>query len=127
MKIERKVLRSVSELSMFKYVLIAYLIFFVLFAIIFGIIFLILWAFGIGNLAQSFTGFNIINNFLGAGGRSGVLVIIGIIIGGLIASVFVAAFGAFAVWIANIVLRISGGIELRFRKGAIPVESSESE
>jgi len=125
MKIERKVLRSVSELSMFKYVLIAYLIFFILYAIIFGIIFLIGWAFGIADLAQNF-GFNI-NDYIGAGGRSGVLIIIGIIIGGLIASVFVAAFGALATWIANIVLRISGGIELRFKKGVVPVESAESE
>jgi hypothetical protein len=125
MKIERKVLRSVSELSMFKYVLIAYLIFFILYAIIFGIIFLIGWSFGMADLAQNF-GFNI-NDYIGAGGRSGVLIIVGIIIGGLIASVFVAAFGALATWIANVVLRISGGIELRFRKGAVPVESSESE
>ena len=36
------------------------------------------------------------------------------IVGGLIASVFYAAFGTLMVWIVNVVLRISGGIELRF-------------
>ena len=116
--INRKVLRSVSELSSFKFMLVFYLVFFIISAIIMGIIALLAWlglpslgiditqvlqSFGLGNLGI----FNI-------GGGSTLLYVIISIIGGLIFSVFYAAFGTLMVWIVNVILRISGGIELRF-------------
>ena len=116
--INRKVLRSVGELSSFKFMLVFYLIFFILSVIIMGLIALLAWlglsstgvditqilqSFGLGNLGI----FN-----LGSG--STLLYVIIAIIGGLIASVFYAAFGTLMVWIVNVILKISGGIELRF-------------
>ena len=115
--IKRKVLRSVSELSSFKFLLVFYLIFFILSAIIMGIIALLAWlglsSFGV-NLGDIF-------QILGLGdygllnlGGSGVLYVVISIIGGLIASVLYAALGTLMVWIINVVLRIVGGIEVRF-------------
>ena len=116
--INRKVLRSISELSSFKFMLVFYLVFFIISVIIMGIIALLAWlglsssgldinqilqSFGLGNLGM----FNL-------GGGSTLLYVIISIIGGLIASVFYAAFGTLMVWIGNVILRISGGIELRF-------------
>ena len=116
--INRKVLRSVSELSSFKFMLVFYLVFFIISVIIMGLIALFAWLglsstgidinqilqnFGLGNLGM----FNL-------GGGSTLLYVIISIIGGLIASVFYAAFGTLMVWIVNVILRISGGIELRF-------------
>jgi hypothetical protein len=132
--INRKVLRSISELSSFKFMLVFYLVFFIISAIIMGLIGLLAWLglsstgldinqvlqnFGLGNLGM----FNI-------GGGSTLLYVIIFIIGGLIFSVFYAAFGTLMVWIVNVILRISGGIELRFieRKDMPkPQEQSESE
>ena len=114
----RKVLRSISELSSFKFMLVFYLVFFIISAIIMGLIALFAWlglsstgidmnqilqGFGLGNLGM----FNL-------GGGSTLLYVIISIIGGLIFSVFYAAFGTLMVWIVNVILRISGGIELRF-------------
>ena len=129
MKVERRVLKSISELSMFKYVLVSYLIFFILFVIIFAVAALIGWAvlatsgLTIQGLIGSF--FPWINIFFpgidmagligGLGG--GVLGIVLFIIIGLVASVFAATLAAFATWILNVVLRIVGGIELRFAPG----------
>ncbi len=45
MKVERKVLKSISELSIFKLVLVIYLILFILFVIVFAVGALIGWAF----------------------------------------------------------------------------------
>lgn len=119
MDVERKVLRSVSELSMFKYLLVFYLIFFILTVILMGIFGLIVWlgvsalgfdisrvlaSLGLGNFT-----FNNLN--LMGGGITTVLIFIG---SGLVASVFYAAVGTLAVWIMNVVLRIVGGVELRF-------------
>ena len=116
--INRKVLRSISELSSFKFMLVFYLVFFIISVIIMGLIALLAWlgfsstgvdinqilqSFGLGNLGI----FNL-------GGGSTLLYVIIFIIGGLIASVFYAAFGTLMVWIGNVILRISGGIELRF-------------
>jgi hypothetical protein len=115
--INKKVLRSISELSSFKFLLIFYLVFFILWVIIIGIISLIAW-FGFSS-----AGINITDLLRGYGpGNLGllrleegnILYIIIAIIGGLIASVFYAAAGTLMVWIVNIILRISGGIELRF-------------
>ncbi len=129
--IERKTVRSISELSSFKFLLIFYLIFFILSVIIMGIIALIAWAslsssginipdilnsFGLGN-------FGIGNFTLAIIGGGSVLYIVLSIVGGLIASVFYAAFGTLMVWIVNVVLRISGGIELRFIDREVKVKS----
>lgn len=123
MKVERKVLKSISEFSVFKFILVAYLIFFILFVIVFAIIGLIGWAIlaasgttladvlnslvpGL-NFEQIFTGLGI-----GAGGS--VLGIVIFIIVGLAASVFAAAIAALIVWIFNVVLKVTGGMEIRF-------------
>jgi len=113
MNVERKILRSISELSAFKVLLVTYIIFFILYAVVFGAIFLVGWATGITDIIQNY-GFNI-NDYLGkVSNQLGVIAIAGIVVGGLAASVFYAAFGTLIVWILNIVLKISGGIELRF-------------
>jgi len=122
MKVERKVLKSISELSMFKFVLVSYLIFFILFVIIFTIAGLLGWALlatsglTIQDLVNNFIpGINIAGLIGGLGG--GILGIVLFIIIGLVASVFAAALAAFATWILNVVLKIVGGIELRFAPG----------
>jgi len=130
MNIERKTLKSVSEFSAFKVLLITYLIFFILYIIIFGIIFLAGWAFGITDMLQNFGqnyGFNI-NDYLGeAGNRFGIIAIVGVIVGGLVASVFYAAFGTLVVWIMNVILKISGGVELRFAERVSKEKAIERE
>jgi hypothetical protein len=119
MDVERKVLRSISELSMFKYLLVFYLIFFIITVILMGILGLIAW------LSVSALGFDIssILASLGLGNYafgnldfrgSGITAILIFIGSGLVASVFYAAVGTLAVWIMNVVLRIIGGVELRF-------------
>jgi hypothetical protein len=115
--INKKVLRSISELSSFKFLLIFYLVFFIIWVIVIGIISLIAWlglssaGISIGDLLQSYG----IGNFgLLKLEEGNVLYVIVAIIGGLIASVFYAAIGTLMVWIVNVILRISGGIELRF-------------
>lgn len=117
MDIERKVLKSVSELSMFKYLLVFYLIFFILNVIVMGILGLIAW------LGLSSFGIDI-NNFLTIYGLgqfsdyyimgSGILTIVIIILGGLFFSILYAAVGTLVVWIINVILKIVGGVELRF-------------
>jgi len=136
MKVERKVLKSISELSMFKYVLVSYLIFFILFVIIFAVAALLGWALLatsgltvqdlIVGLIGSFLPMDIISSFipginiaemvggLSGGIGGGILGIVLFIIIGLVASVFAAALAAFSTWILNVILRIVGGIELRF-------------
>lgn len=117
MDVERKVLRSISELSMFKYLLVFYLIFFIISVILMGIFGLIAWlsvsalGFDISRALSSLgLGNNVLNYFRG-GGVATIFIFIG---SGLVASVFYAAVGTLAVWIMNIVLKITGGIELRF-------------
>ena len=116
-KADRRVLRSISELSSFKFLIVFYLVFFVISVIIMGIIALLAW------LGLSSSGINlseIIQTFIPGGsslfnlGGGNMLYIIIAIIGGLVASVFYAAFGTLMVWIGNVILRISGGLELRF-------------
>jgi len=116
-RIDRKVLRSVSELSSFKFLLVFYLVFFIISAVIMGIIGLLAWlglsSYGI-NMADILQNFGLSDfGLLNLGGGS-VLYVIVAIIGGLVASVFYAAFGTLMVWITNVILKISGGIELRF-------------
>ena len=122
MKVEKKVLKSISELSMFKYVLVSYLIFFILFIIIFAVTALLGWAvlatsgLTVQDLIGSFfPGINMAGLIGGLGG--GVLGIVLFIIIGLVASVIAAALAAFSTWILNVVLKIVGGIELRFAPG----------
>lgn len=118
MNVERRVLKSISEFSMFKYLLFFYLIFFVLAVIVMTIIGLLAW------LGLSTTGIDINNifeisglrslgmfNFFGGGMAITILITI---IGGLAVSVIYACIGTIMVWIMNVVLKISGGIELRF-------------
>jgi len=119
MDVERKVLRSISELSMFKYLLVFYLIFFIISVVLMGILGLIAWlsisslgldtnrilvSLGLGNIVSD-------NLNLMGGGIVAVLIFIG---SGLVASVFYAVVGTLAVWIMNVVLKIIGGVELRF-------------
>ena len=119
--IERKVIRSISELSSFKFLLIFYLIFFILSVIIMGIVALLAWAglssFGV-NVPDIFNSFGLGN----IGGGSVLYIILGIV-GGLIASVFYAAVGTLMVWIGNVILRISGGIELRITSREVKAKS----
>lgn len=122
MAVERKVLRSISEFSMFKYLLIIYLIFFILSVIVMAIIGLIVWrglsSFGIDNINSILASLGLGNiNISDLFGRGMIIGIVISIVGGLIASVFYAAVGTLVVWIMNVVLKISGGIELRFLPG----------
>lgn len=122
MNVERRVLRSISELSMFKYLLIYYLIFFILSVIVMAIIGLIAWlglsSFGIDNMNSMLASLGLgninISDFFGGGMVTGIVISI---VGGLIASVLYAAVGTLMVWIMNVILKISGGIELRFLPG----------
>lgn len=122
MAVERKVLRSISEFSMFKYLLIFYVIFFILSVIVMAIIGLIAWrglsSFGIDNINSMLASLGLGNiNISDLFGRGMVIGIVISIVGGLVASIFYAAVGTLFVWIMNVVLKISGGIELRFLPG----------
>ena len=124
--IERKVIRSISELSSFKFLLVFYLIFFIISVIIMSIIALLAWAglssFGI-NIPDMLNSFGLGNIGLANIGGGSVLYIVLGIVGGLIASVFYAAFGTLMVWIVNVILKISGGIELRFTNREVKAKS----
>ena len=117
--VERKVLRSIGEFSMFKFLLVFYLIFFILSIIVLTIIGLIAW-FGLASFGIDINGIltsvglgNIGVLFSFFGGGTAVTIIV-LIVGGLVVSIFYAAAGTFIVWIINVVLKIIGGIELRF-------------
>jgi hypothetical protein len=120
MSVERRVLKSVSEFSIFKYALFFYLLFLLLSVIVISIIGLVAWieisstgislenileTLGVGNLP--------IFNFLGTG-TSKAIIIVALIVGGIVYSVVFAVMSMFITWIMNVVLKISGGIELRF-------------
>ena len=84
------------------------------------------WAFGITDMLQNL-GFNI-NDYLGkVSNQLGVTAIAGIVVGGLAASVFYAAFGTLIVWIMNVILKISGGVELRFAERVSKEKAIEKE
>ncbi len=133
MAVERKVLRSIGEFSMFKYLLVLYLIFFILSAMVLTVIGLLTWlgfasfginidsilaSLGLGNIGVLFS-------FLGGGTA---ITIIVLVVGGLVASLFYAAAGTLVVWIINVVLKITGGIELRFLPGKeVEIKVKESE
>ncbi len=123
--VERKVVRSISELSSFKFLLVFYLVFFILSVIIMGITALIAWA-GLSSFGINIT--DILQSYVPGdygmlfGGNSVLYIVLGIV-GGLIASVFYAAFGTLMVWIGNVILKISGGIEIRITSREIKAES----
>lgn len=126
MGIDRKILRSIGEWSVFKYLLIGYLIFFVLSLIVFGVISLVVW------VGLSSSGVNI-QDWLGYFGVKlpyipgrVTLSIAMFVAGGLIVSIFYAAVGTLVLWIMNVVLRITGGIELRFAEAKSSKETEES-
>jgi len=116
-RVDRKVLKSVSEFSSFKFLLVFYLIFFIISAILMGIAALLTWlglsSFGIGMAdIMQYVGLGTYELPNLVGGTA--IYVAGAIIGGLIASVLYAAVGTLMVWITNVILKISGGIELRF-------------
>jgi hypothetical protein len=119
MDIERRVLKSVSEFSMFKYLLFIYLIFFLLWVIVIILVGLITWlglsSYGldITSIMESF-GLENTNVLLGSLGGGTALAIGVLIAGGLVGAVISACVGTIGVWIMNVILKMSGGIELRF-------------
>lgn len=135
--IQRRIIKSISERSVFKIALVAYLVIFIITVIIFSIIALIAWAgfakSGInlnniignsswGQLLKAFGGGNLPNfNFsLGTGGIIGIVLFI---VFGLIFSVVYAAIAAFWTWILNVILKISGGIEVRYIDRTVKLET----
>ena len=139
--IQRKVIKSISEWSVFKIALVVYLIIFVLTIIFFGIVALIAWAgftkSGInlnniignsswGQLLKAFGGGNLpnLNFYLGT---SGIIGIVLFIVFGLIFSVVYAAVATFWTWIFNVILKISGGIEIRYIDKTIKIADSQIE
>ena len=119
MDIERRVLKSVSELSMFKYFLFFYLIFFLLWIIALVFVGLLTWfglsSYGldVNNILQSL-GMENTNVLMGSLGGGTAVAIVMVIVGGLVSVVVSAGVGTIMIWIMNVVLKMSGGIELRF-------------
>ncbi len=118
MDIERRVLKSISEFSMFKYFLLFYLLFFILSIIVMLVIGLLTWlglrTTGIdANSVLSSLGLGSFDALGFLGGGMAVTIIV-MIVGGLFVSVIYAAFGTIMIWVMNVVLKMSGGIELRF-------------
>jgi len=143
-QIQRRVIRSISEWSIFKYVLISYLIFFVLFVILFAIIALISWAglaasgltisnvlsmMGLDNMLQMY-GVNLESIAIGTGSVVGIILFL---VFGLLFSIVYAAVAVLWTWILNVILKISGGIEVRYSvtkqeaKAQESIKSSEQE
>ena len=137
--VTRRIVISISEWSVFKIIIIAYLIFFALGIVVFAIFSLLTWLgleisglsfanmlenMGFASMTQSF-GVNITDMNLFAGGM-GVTGIIIFIVVGLLFSVVYAAIVTFFTWILNVILKISGGIELRFIDKNAVVENKVS-
>jgi len=137
--VTRRMVISISEWSVFKIIIIAYLIFFALGIVVFAIFSLLTWLgleisglsfanmlenMGFASMTQSF-GVNITDMNLFAGGM-GVTGIIIFIVVGLLFSVVYAAIVTFFTWILNVILKISGGIELRFIDKNAVVENKVS-
>lgn len=137
--VTRRMVISISEWSVFKIIIIAYLIFFALGVVVFAIFSLLTWLgleisglsfanmlenMGFASITQSF-GANITDMNLFAGGM-GVTGIIIFIVVGLLFSVVYAAIVTFFTWILNVILKISGGIELRFMDKNAVVENKVS-
>jgi hypothetical protein len=120
MSIERGVLKSVSEFSIFKYMLFFYLLVFLLSIIVISIIGLVAWigisstGISLENILETLGLVNLpIFSFLNTGISKAIIIVV-LIVGGLVYSVFFAVMGMIITWIMNVVLKMSGGIELRF-------------
>ena len=138
--IQRRVVKSISEFSAFKIALVAYLIIFILSVILMAIIALITWAgfaasgINLNNLlassaiGQMLTVFGItlpnLNLVLGTGSIIGIVLFIVL---GLLFSVVFAALAAFWTWIFNVILKISGGVEIRYIDRTIKAETKTLE
>ena len=137
--VTRRIVISISEWSVFKIIIIAYLIFFALGIVVFAIFSLLTWLgleisglsfanmlenMGFASMTQSF-GVNItdMNLFVGGMGVTGIIIFIVV---GLLFSVVYAAIVTFFTWILNVILKISGGIELRFMDKNAVVENKVS-
>ena len=138
--IQRRVVKSISEFSVFKIALVAYLVIFILTVIVFSIIALITWA------GFTASGINL-NNLLGSTpigqllpafgitlpnlnlvfGTGSVIAIVLFIVLGLLFSVVFAAIAAIWTWIFNVILKISGGVEIRYIDRTIKAEAKTLE
>jgi len=138
--IQRKTIRSISEWSVFKIALVAYLIIFILTVIVFGIIALTAWAgfkasgINLNNMFASTMMGSLLSSFgitlpnlniaLGTGSVIGIVLFI---VFGLLFSVVYAAIAAFWTWIFNVIIRISGGLEVRYYDRAAVAGNKVSE
>jgi hypothetical protein len=134
--VQRRVVKSISEFSVFKIALIAYLIIFILTVILVGIIALITWAgfqasgINLNNLlantpiGQLLPAFGIaapnLNLVFGTGGVIGIVLFI---VFGLLFSIVFAAIATFWTWIFNVIIKISGGVEIRYIDRTVRAES----
>lgn|SRR5450830_1895410 len=138
--IQRRVVKSISEFSVFKIALVAYLVIFIITVIVFSIIALITWA------GFTASGINL-NNLLGSTpigqllpafgitlpnlnlvfGTGSVIAIVLFIVLGLLFSVVFAAIAAIWTWIFNVILKISGGVEIRYIDRTIKAEAKTLE
>ena len=141
--IQRRVIKSISEFSVFKIALIVYLVVFVITVIFAALSALIMQSVlpilgnsitslmqtsGIGDLLPMF-GIPVpdIGAIIGSSGSlfsSGpvVIIVVALIVGGLLFSVIFAAIAAFWTWIFNVIIKISGGIEVRYIDRTIKAE-----
>ncbi len=121
--IQRKVIKSISEWSVFKVTIFTYLIFYALGVLFFSIFSLIVFGvirpsgpnfngMGAQGLPQLF-GINIPGMNLFRGGLTTPTIIILVLVG-LLCSILFAGISVLYTWIFNVILKISGGIELRF-------------
>jgi hypothetical protein len=134
--IQRRAVKSISEFSVFKIALVAYLIIFILTVILMAIIALITWAglaasgINFNNLFAS-TGLGSILSSLGvtlpnlnvALGTGSIVGIVLFIVFGLIFSVVFAAIATFWTWVFNVILKMSGGVEIRYIDRTIKAET----
>lgn len=125
--IQRRLIKSISEWSVFKIALIAYLIIFLLSVIFFAIVALITWAgfaasgidlnniFANTGFGAMLSGFGIVLPNLNAAFQTGgVIGIVLFIVFGLLFSVVFAVIAVFWTWIFNVILKIGGGFEVRY-------------
>jgi len=138
--IQRRVIKSISEFSVFKIALIAYLIVFILSVILMAIIALITWAgfaasginfndiLGNSGMGSMFSGLGLnipnLNFVFGTGSIVGIVLFI---VFGLIFSVVFAAIATFWAWVFNVILKISGGVEVRYIDRTIRTETKAVE
>ena len=125
--VQKKLVKSISEWSVFKIALITYLFVFILSVIFFAIVALITWAgfaasgidlnnlFASTGLGALLSGFGIVlPNMNAVFQTGGVIGIVLFIVFGLLFSVVSAVIAVFWTWIFNVILKISGGFEVRY-------------